>query len=850
MVHRRKLFSSCLLLVFLLATVCFSIYPADISAASEDPTFNVVSPGAGDVWAPGSEQTIEWNYTGNPGSQVTITLFKGSSSKIHIASKTATGSDGSGTFSWTIPATLAEGSDYRVKVLTPTCPEGGWSSYFTIGNVSGPDNDTGESTSQTTQTEEESFTIITPGAGDVWVPGSEQTIKWNYTGNPDSQVTITLFKGSSSKLHIASKTATGSDGSGTFSWTIPATLAEGSDYRVKVLTPTCPEGGWSSYFTIGSGDSTQQTTQSGTALINDATFVTLTAIKDSSSQYQLQVKANNASKPVEVSYLVLNSNASPTNPSQGIQVAELTESESTWGGSKQYYGHTEVGGWALPQYKDNPRTFVLPHYRTCVMMLARYEKIYVVFIRENDGILTYKVFQGGAFNGLNVPGLGSVTCSGSQFKIHSEGGALEVGIWDKGSYKHDEVTGWAMQSYAANDKTYDIPKYGMFMMTIGRYGKLGLIIGNYNDGQLGTVCFSGSQLLGTQSVSGLCEITSAGSPHIRVNATGNDPVEFSHFALDNTCWQWEVNGWGQADFQQNPQVLPLKHYTPGFFTCSRYDQAGIFFYNENDSQMGVLPLNSSTQAAASSAAATQVQTSVPAGAIKVYLNGQLLSFDQPPVIVGGRTLVPMRAIFEALGASISWDAGTRMVTAYLGDTSIKLIIGMQSAQVNGHETALEQPAQIMNGRTMVPLRFVAEALNCQVSWNGDTRTIYISQNTSAGGGTEQLTASLVIEKFFQMVDSGDVDSALTLLDTQALGNASSQAMWQSSLGSIDTASVTSIQNSNQAQWTNDYQQYQVNISLHLKPGSQTLWSEGQDTRWISLVKANGQWKISTLATSP
>ncbi len=950
MLHRKKLSLLSLLLVFVFALSCFTIYPAGNLAASESATITVVSPGTGDTWAGGSQQTISWNYTGNPGSQVTITLFKGGHSVMHIASKTATGSNGSGSYTWGIPYTMAEGSDYQIKVLSPTCPDGDYSVYFSIG---------AGATSTSYPSQSATITVVSPGTGDTWAGGSQQTISWNYAGDAGSEVTITLFKGGNSVTHIASKTAAGSNGSGSYTWTIPATLAEGSDYQIKIITPEFSNAACSGYFTIGSGGSTetgnsisitspargevfaqgsaniiswsytgadlgptvdislfrvssqgisryniksgaaigsggngtyawnipaeipagqgykimvwsvsqrrtyaisnaftigtggstQQTTQTETILINDPAFVTLTALENGDQGYDLQVKANNASTPVEVSYLVLNPSATPTNPSQGIQVAELTESESSWGGSKQYYGHTEVGGWALSQYKQNPKVFALPHYRTCVMMLARYEKIYVVFLRENDGILTYEVFQGGAFNGLNVPGLGNVTRSGNQFKIHSEGGAVEVGIWDKGTYKHDEVTGWAQQSYAANDKMYDIPNYGMFMMTIGRYGKLGLIIGNYNDGQLGTVCFTGSKLLGTDDVSGLCEITSAGSPHIRVRATGNDPVEFSQFAFDNTCWQWEVNGWGQAAFQQNPQVLPLKHYTPGFFTCSRYDKAGIFFYNENDGQMGVLPLNSSTQVAAASAAATQTQAS-SAGVIKVYLNGQLLSFDQPPVIVGGRTMVPMRAIFEALGAEVSWDGAARMVTARLGDTTIKLIIGMQSAQVNGHETALDQPAQIMGGRTMVPLRFVAEALDCQVIWNGDTRTIYITQNTAADSGTEQLTGEQVIERFFSLVDSGEVNSALTLLDTEALGDSSSQAMWQSSLGSIDAAAVISIQASNQAEWTNDYEQYMVSISLQLTAGSQTLWSEGQDTRWISLMKESGQWKIHQIATGP
>ncbi len=719
-----------------------------------------------------------------------------------------------------------------------------------------------------------SFTITSPVAGDVLVADTQHTITWTYTGDPGEKVKLTLYTGDRSLYSIASNIPVGSDGSGSYTWKVHSVyIPEGSDYRIRIFTPNISNRveAFSPTFSVTHQDSGQQSNLdqnpandqntgesnlSDTVIIDDSSFVTLTAVPNpdggAESLYKLRVKANSSSTPVEVSYLTLNANASPDNPSTAIKIVPLSECDNAWSATSQIYSHTEVGGWALPEYHENPQSFALPHYRTCVMMLARYEKIYVVFLRENDGVLTYKVFQGGAFKGLNVPGLAKVVRSGDQFQIHSVGGAVEVGIWDKGTYKHDEVTGWAQTSYQANDKLYPIPKYGMFMMAVGRYGNLGLIIGNYNDGQLGTVCFSGSKLLGTESIPGFCEITNAGSPEIKIRATGSNPVEFSHFALDNTCWQWEVNGWGQEGFKQNPQVLPLKHYTPGFFSCSRYSQSGIYFYNENDAQMGILPLNSSTQAAAAGGATLTTSTQNPAssGGIKVYLNGQLLSFDQPPLIISGTTLVPMRAIFEALGAQVTWDGAKQMVAARKGDTTIKLIIGMQSAQINGHETSLSQPAQIMGGRTMVPLRFIAEALDCEVSWDGPTRTITI---TSTGSGTTELpyNGKQVVDLFFSSLGSGEVDDAMSLMSGDMLGNSTTQSMWRSTFSSFDTLQVISIDDWNSGGWTIDQQTYKVEFNLQLKAGVQeSMWMNGSNTRWVTVKQINDAWKISELATGP
>jgi len=111
---------------------------------------------------------------------------------------------------------------------------------------------------------------------------------------------------------------------------------------------------------------------------------------------------------------------------------------------------------------------------------------------------------------------------------------------------------------------------------------------------------------------------------------------------------------------------------------------------------------------------------------EVMLDGQLLTFDQPAIIKNKSTLVPMRGIFEELGASIEWNAADKTVLAVKGDRQIKLKIGDTNAIINGQKVTLSTPPQIIGGRTLVPLRFVSEALGAKVSWDGSIKTVIIT----------------------------------------------------------------------------------------------------------------------------
>ncbi|ARU60106.1 hypothetical protein CBW65_02815 [Tumebacillus avium] len=111
--------------------------------------------------------------------------------------------------------------------------------------------------------------------------------------------------------------------------------------------------------------------------------------------------------------------------------------------------------------------------------------------------------------------------------------------------------------------------------------------------------------------------------------------------------------------------------------------------------------------------------------ISVVIDGVKQYYDPAPVVVNGRTLVPMRAIFEKLGMIIEWDEKTSTVRGYTMSDDLKLTINSKWAFLNDQAIALDVPAQLVKGRTMVPVRFVGEALGAQVAWNEATATVTI-----------------------------------------------------------------------------------------------------------------------------
>ena len=125
-------------------------------------------------------------------------------------------------------------------------------------------------------------------------------------------------------------------------------------------------------------------------------------------------------------------------------------------------------------------------------------------------------------------------------------------------------------------------------------------------------------------------------------------------------------------------------------------------------------------------AAEGVTIQMTIGSTKVYVNSVEVTLDQPPIIENGRTLVPFRFIGEAIGAKIGWDPVKRTVSYVLGKTNIILTIGSTTAFVNSKVTKLDVGPKIVSGRTMVPARFISEAIGAKVDWNSSKKMVTIA----------------------------------------------------------------------------------------------------------------------------
>ncbi len=138
-------------------------------------------------------------------------------------------------------------------------------------------------------------------------------------------------------------------------------------------------------------------------------------------------------------------------------------------------------------------------------------------------------------------------------------------------------------------------------------------------------------------------------------------------------------------------------------------------------------------------------TVIPAEAAEVQLNGQTLRTSVAPMSTNGRILVPMRDIFEALGAKVDWNALTQGINAQRGATQVQMQMGRKVATVNGQTVNLDQAPMAVNGSTMVPLRFVSEAMGATVQWNNALQLVSIQSSGAVAavpGSTGTATAGV------------------------------------------------------------------------------------------------------------
>jgi len=149
----------------------------------------------------------------------------------------------------------------------------------------------------------------------------------------------------------------------------------------------------------------------------------------------------------------------------------------------------------------------------------------------------------------------------------------------------------------------------------------------------------------------------------------------------------------------------------------------------------------------------QPATAQAAKAITINVDGVQLKTDQPPAMIQGRVMLPLRAIFEALNASVNWDQKTQTVTGIKGDTTVVLKIKSKTATINNQTVTLDVPAQVLKGRTMVPVRFVSEALGQDVDWNSEKQQVSINTDRDTPSNNSIAPASNVSVR--DVNDQGD-----------------------------------------------------------------------------------------------
>lgn len=197
------------------------------------------------------------------------------------------------------------------------------------------------------------------------------------------------------------------------------------------------------------------------------------------------------------------------------------------------------------------------------------------------------------------------------------------------------------------------------------------------------------------------------TPRVTVKTTTFAPIMLTPVAGRNTIYvgsYYLVDGPSEI-FALNAETGELRWQSraPGKITSSlSYSEGALVFGTSNASLVAM-------------------------SSIRVTVDGQEVLFDDlSPLIVDGRTLIPLRAVFGALGAEVDWDEATRTVTLTRGDTAVRLTVGSTEALVGGRVETLDVPATILNGRVLAPLRFAAQALGASVQWKSAELTAEIT----------------------------------------------------------------------------------------------------------------------------
>ncbi len=137
-------------------------------------------------------------------------------------------------------------------------------------------------------------------------------------------------------------------------------------------------------------------------------------------------------------------------------------------------------------------------------------------------------------------------------------------------------------------------------------------------------------------------------------------------------------------------------------------------------------------------------TTFASDTIYVTLDGSYIEFDVRPQIINGRTMVPIRAIFEKMGATVEWDSSTSSAICTNGDTVVKMTVNSMDMYINNQVTKMDISPVVIDGRTLAPARYVAEAFGADVQWDQDSSTVIIHSHAKNNNSTTNINLNQAI----------------------------------------------------------------------------------------------------------
>jgi len=218
-------------------------------------------------------------------------------------------------------------------------------------------------------------------------------------------------------------------------------------------------------------------------------------------------------------------------------------------------------------------------------------------------------------------------------------------------------------------------------------------------------------------------------------AAGFEAMPFAGFFRDDTNFPhvWSAvrldNNWYFFDVQQESFRNNTGQASHNFFMQPVADARIQERYNLCPDCLARLAAIAPIQGATIFSAGTATVTPVPqatANDIRVLLNGIALNFDVPPAIVNERTMIPLRAVSEALGAEVDWDGATRGIALRKEGISIRMAVDNRRVEVGEKPLYIDVAPMILDGRTLVPLRAISEMFGYEVSWDSATSTAIIT----------------------------------------------------------------------------------------------------------------------------